>query len=341
MNKIGTIIGLISFHFLSHAEMLTLQNNESYKGCTDTYIESCPIVSGGSNSSYDGTSINHGDEKTFAVGAMRYNAGWSTCYYSIRGIVKFDLNGFEQLNNAMVHKAELSLYAVNHHVSNYPKGDVDKKNGGKSASLAPYEWDEHILTWLNYGEGYDDKKTGNIAPRGNLLDTTNDKTLEMPIDCWETFDVTEGVKNIVSNDVDNNGFMLSTLESYKILNSNGSKTIKQHRMGVDYASSECENIKLRPKLTISYTPIKTGTISAYKNDNLFSSIIRDGVLEISLPNNAVSTYSVYSISGKLLLQTTSSGTSKCSLRLKGVVAKGVYVLIVDNNVTSFKKCFSY
>lgn len=75
MTKLAAFIAVLSTSVVINADTLTLQNNNTYYGCTDTYIESCPIVDGGSNDTYDGTSMNHGDDTIFAVGAMRYNAG--------------------------------------------------------------------------------------------------------------------------------------------------------------------------------------------------------------------------------------------------------------------------
>lgn len=254
----------------------------------------------------------------------------------------FDLTDYKNLDNANIHKAELSLYALSHHISNYPKGDDDKKNGGKSVGLAPYPWNEEDLTWLNYGIGYDDQKTGNEAPRGTLLDTTNDKTKEMPIGCWETFDVTEGVKSIISKDLSNNGFMLSTLEGYKTKNSIGWIKNIEHRMGVNYASSEHGNVNLRPKLIIAYTPVETEkTFFSNTKVNNISMVIKNELLQIDLPNSGLSTISIYSISGKLLFKKTSSGTFKYSLGLNGILSKGVYVLVVNNSEISFKERFSY
>jgi len=136
-------------------------------------------------------------------------------------VIQFDIPASVIPSNAVITKATLSLYAHAKYKSNW-------NNDKKYVYQITESWDESTVTYRN-------KPSYN-----NQSIASNDNT---STGVWESYDVTEAIKDIVENNAYNYGFLVKLQErSYR---------------GVKFRSSESGEITERPKLTITYETTDT------------------------------------------------------------------------------------
>jgi peptidoglycan/xylan/chitin deacetylase (PgdA/CDA1 family) len=185
------------------------QGNNNYSGTDDTFIEAV------------NANANYGSANSLTLSTRGYEQN--------RSLVRFDIQGIPA--NAQIVKATLDLYTT--------------YRGSGTICFAAYNlkrsWSENAATW--------NVATTDVAwgqPGAN--DTTTDRADTylpgfriplMPDSTWRTLNLTDIVKQWISNPTSNNGIIL----------------LASGPTGTQYglASSEYGDILLRPRLTITYT----------------------------------------------------------------------------------------
>ena len=141
---------------------------------------------------------------------------------------KFILTGIPA--GAKVTKAEMALYAY----AVAPGSTTTLKNGTKSIYKITAAWAENTIKW-----------TGAPAASSTALATSSSTALN----AWETFDVTNDIKSVLSSGAANNGYLLK---------------FPTYNYGIKYRSSEYTTVANKPKLTVTYDPPMSVKPQQYK-----------------------------------------------------------------------------
>lgn len=235
-------------------------------------------------------------------------------------MIKFDLSDFE--GNDLVEEAIVSLYingfsdAASCSLHTLSKNfDVNEVTWDFAKSGLPWEKDEETsLIGQNgeviYGGGEYDPSLVVGNPGATSLGGA-----------WESYDVTSIVKDILSGNADNNGFVLKTFYNNSILK--------------EYHSTEAENAEDRPKLELKF---KSTGISFGKS-RLLSNVVKmsqsNNVVSLLFNKNGNYNISVVNLSGRSVKNVSVSNGKALDLNTESF-AKGVYLINVsadDVNLT--------
>lgn len=286
MKKIQLTSTLLALVFGVSADKIVLQNSGDSKVCQDTYLEETI------NNSY-------AEEKSLGL-----EVGSCPSCHEKRILIKYDLSSVPKDQD--INSAVLSLYCTE-----------DNASTGSNAMvyMPKADWVQSEADWFEYSEGNKwNKEGGDIGLKAlATFEVKNDAT-----DSWFEFDLTETIKEYVSGEKENRGFiiLLDDVDNLYL------------------ESSEAENESQRPKLTI-FTG-ETSVVAVSKSAlNSFDYNVAGNEIRVRNIEGNDALISLYTLQGK---EVSSVGVVTSSASLKtDELAKGSYVLRVTSALGTTSK----
>ncbi len=232
--------------------------------------------------------------------------------YTGRALIQFDCS---QINDVTVKSAFLCIYPYDCFDIN-AMWDYNMRNGPKEVFKVTKKWDEATANWKNPWA-----VEGGDFDESNPLSSSSQK--DTTVGEWELFDVTEAVKQHVQNPAINFGFLI--------------KFDDNDRRGIMVYSAQNEKADMRPKLEIIFnenTPINNGV--SYSENLLHEKIfVNNQSVHILVPGNGKYCYSVYTVSGRAIVN---SGVAAKGLRSSIYLGKtGMFIVTVKDNKNRVRK----
>lgn len=230
-----------------------------------------------------------------------------------RGAIKFDLSNIG-ISADEITKAELSFYFF------FGQPVFPTDTDICTLYTITKDWEESSITWNNAKSGSAWDKPG-----GDFNSTPIATKKCERVNKWETYDVTDAVKNMVANPSSNHGFLLA---------------VPHDNTGRSYWSSEYDNEgdkSLRPKLTI--TPPISIRIGKFTNQLIKGIRITNtpGKLKFFIPLNRKYSVGIFTVKGKKLASFTGSNAKWFETPVE-VFPSGTYFLRINaDNSTGAKK----
>lgn len=285
MKRVQIITTVAALILGASAERIVLQNSGDSKVCQDTYIE-------------ETINTSYADEKY-----MGLELGSCPSCHEKRILIKYDLSSVPK--DKEIKSAKLGLYC-----------NTDNASTGSNAKVyyPKANWIQDEADWFESSTG---NKWNNEGGDIGLKPVATFEVQNNAADSWFEFDLTETIKEYVSGEKENRGFiiLLDDIDNLYI------------------ESSEAENESHRPKLTIETEG--TAILNALSGDiSALNTVLLENEIRVSGMNGAQVSLSMYTLSGKKVAS-GSVGTSLAILSTEGL-AKGAYLLNISigTNVTS-------